>query len=171
MKRLLDFFIDLCLLRATPQQLPASPVLFWLSVVAELLAGTLLISGARAGVFAALLETLVDVLLLLLLLYLALQARNLTARFLQSATALLGASALLSLLAMPLLALSSSGGEGSGLAALAALLLLALIIWNMVVLGHILRHALRLSFAIGIALAFAYTSLSYMVLYQLFPAS
>ena len=170
MKRLLDFFIDLCLLRAKPQQLPASTVLFWLFLFAELLAGTLLISRSRPSLPSALLEALADELLLVGLLYLVLQARGLTARFLQSATALLGVSALLSLLALPLLVLNVSGNGESLPAVLAALALLALIVWNLVVYGHILRHALGVTLALGIALALAVSSISYVVLIQLFPS-
>ena len=43
MKALLNYFVRLCLLRAGPQDLPASGVLFWLALGANLLAGVLLL--------------------------------------------------------------------------------------------------------------------------------
>jgi len=169
-KGLLDYFFDLCLLRAKPQQLPGSPVLFWLMLLAYLCAGMLLIYQERETAIEALLESMVDALLLLGLLYVLLQVRRLTARFLQSATALLGVSALLSLVAVPLLTQGASGDSESAVAMLAATLLLVLIVWNLVVFGHILRHALGVTLGLGIVLAFAVDGVSYTVLSQLFPA-
>jgi hypothetical protein len=45
----LTIFIDLCLLRRKPQDLPASPVLFGLVLVVAALAGVLLSVTAGAG--------------------------------------------------------------------------------------------------------------------------
>ena len=112
MNALLTYFVRLCLLRSTPQQLPASPTLFWISLGANLLAGVLLVAAARADLFQALLEGLADSLLLLLLLWLALWLRARGGRFVQSATAFLGASTLLALIAVPLLALRRSRRSG-----------------------------------------------------------
>jgi len=166
---LLSYFVRLCLLRSTPQQLPASPTLFWLTLIANLMAGVLLVAGARADVFVALLEGLADSLMMLLLLWLALRWQSRRGRFLQSATAFLGASTLLALVAIPLLAFTGPQGGGQPVAELAGMLLLALIIWNMVVFGHILRHSFDISLSLGVGLAVSYTLVSYQVMSLLFP--
>lgn len=169
MKALLVYFVRLCLLRAGPQDLPASPILLWLALGANLLAGVLLVAGVRADLGLAMVEGLADSLLLLSLLWLALRLQGLGARFLQSATALLGSSALLALVALPPLALTVPAGQSTTpVSELAALLLLVVIGWNLLVFGHILRHSFGLSLALGFGLAVAYTALSYSLLNQLF---
>ena len=170
MNALLTYFVRLCLLRSTPQQLPASSSLLWLSLFANLLAGVLLVAGAGADLFLALLEGLADSLLLLLMLWLALRWQRHGGRFLQSGTAFLGASTLLALVAVPLLAFTGAQGGSQPLGELAGILLLALIIWNMVVFGHILRHSFDVSLSLGIAFAVLYTLFSYQVMSLLFPA-
>ena len=170
MNPLLTYFVRLCLLRSAPQQLPASPLLFWLSLGANLIAGVLLVAGARADLFLALLEGLADSLLLLLMLWLVLRLQGRAERFLQAATAFLGVSTLLALVAIPLLAFTGPQAGGEPLAELAGMLLLALIAWNMVVFGHILRHSFDVSLGLGVAFALAYTLFSYQVMSLLFPA-
>ena len=168
MNALLSHFVRLCLLRSAPQQLPASPVLFWLALIANLIASVLL-AGAWAGVFVALLAGLADSLLMLLLLWLALRWQRHGGRFLQSATAFFGASTLLTLVMIPLLALSGAQEDGESLTGLALIPRLAWLIWYLVVFGHILRHSFDTSLSLGIALAVAYTLVSYQVISLLFP--
>jgi hypothetical protein len=101
---------------------------------------------------------------MLVVLYFALQSQNRLARFVQTAIALMGSGLLLGLLALPLISWSRSPDSGE-----AGLLLLALIIWSMVVMGHILRHSFEIGLGIGIGLAFAYTLLSWNLALILFP--
>jgi len=168
---LLSYFVRLCLLRSTPQQLPASPLLFWLSLVANLVAGVLLVAGARSNLFLALEEGLADSLLLLVMLWVALHLQGHGGRFLQSATAFLGASTLLAFVAIPLLALAGPDEGNRLLVELAGMLLLALIVWNIVVFGHIFRHSFDVSLALGIGLAVAYTLFSYQVMNLMFSTA
>ena len=169
MKVLLNFFVDLCLLRSVPQQLPASTVLFVLALIANVGIGLLLAGEARSSMSVASLESLLDSAMLLGFLYGALLLKKSTPRFIQAGTALMGSIALLNLIAIPLLSFSvPSGGEPVGSES-ALLLLFILVIWSMVVIGHILRHVLDTTFATGIALGLAYTFFSYAVLSSLFP--
>lgn len=169
MKALIRYFFRLCLLRAAPQDLPASPVLLWLALGANLVAGVWLVAGAREDLGLALLEGLVDSLLMLSLLWLALRLQKLGGRFLQSATALLGSSALLAMVALVPLALTAPQGETvTPVSELAALVLLGVIGWNLLVFAHILRHSFNVSLGLGFGLAVAYTAASYNLLNQLF---
>jgi hypothetical protein len=164
---LFDYFVDLCLLRRGPQDLPASGTVLALCFGANILVGTLLIVGADMGLALSLLESLAEAALVLGVLWLILAGRGLRARFLQTASATLGAAALLGMVALPLLGLAGSGR--TTLAEFGGLLLLFLVIWNVVVLGHILRHALDLTLGQGVGLAILYTLGSYAVLNGLFP--
>jgi hypothetical protein len=92
---LFQFFVDLCLLRRNPQDLPASTALFGVILVVALFAGLLLALTAGAGFGQAFAQSVLDLLLLLGVLHVALKATDKQARYVQTATALLGADALI----------------------------------------------------------------------------
>ncbi|MGQ9658559.1 MAG: hypothetical protein ACUVQI_00245 [Thermochromatium sp.] len=156
MQALVKFFLELCLLRRAPQDLPASELLLGLVLVTDLLVGLLV--GIMAGLswLTSLLQGVAEVLLMLTALYVALMQLKLRARFLQSATALLGSSAVLGLAAIPPLSLDPTGSRESDLAVLGALMLMGLVIWGIVVTGHILRHTFSITLGQGAAIAVAF---------------
>jgi Yip1 domain len=162
---LLNYFVDLCLLRAKPQDLPSSSVLLMLTLLANVLVGMLVVAGTQMGPALALEESLFEVMLMLLVLHAALRWYSRPGRFPQTATAILGSGALISLLAMPLLSVGRVEGELGGL------LLLLLVVWNTVVLGHILRHAFEVPLGQAVALSVIYTLASYVVIGALFPVA
>ncbi|MBL3589057.1 MAG: hypothetical protein JMN24_04580 [gamma proteobacterium endosymbiont of Lamellibrachia anaximandri] len=166
MKALLNFFVDLCLLRAAPQDLPASGVILAGTFLLNILVSLLMIVDARHGPGLALIESLFETFLMLVVLYLALRTRRLRGRFQQSATALMGSGLLLGLLALPLVAWSHRSESTE-----ASLLLLLLIIWSIVVLGHIIRHTFGLTLNIGVALGVLYTMLAWSMVARLFPVT
>lgn len=163
---LLNFFVDLCLLRVPPQTVPASEVLLRLTFVTNVLVGFLLMVGNPLSPGLALLESLLEVGLSLLALRVGLTLMRHPARFIQTATGLMGSSTLLGLAALPALQLGRGDGE---VAALGALLVLLLAAWSLVVLGHILRHAFQIQLSQGIAIGAIYTVLSYLLVTSLFP--
>lgn len=168
MNALLNYFVDLCLLRSTPQDLPASSALFGLTALANLLVGALLVVGETFGPLMALAESLTEIALLLLALFLALRWQNRLERLAQVATAILGSGALMGLVALPLVGLGSSD---SGAAALGGFLLLGLVVWSVVVLGHILRHAFDLTLSQGVIVGLFYTLISFQLIASVFPVS
>jgi hypothetical protein len=165
---LLNLFVDLCLLRRGPQDLPASRALLLLVLALDVAAGILLgriVWGAMGPAVGA---TLLDVAVLMLLLGIALRTRSLVPRFTQSASALLGVGALFTLLAIPLQPLLevSDAADPDGVSALVYLLY---VVWVQVVYGHILRHTLNLPFGAGIAIALGYTLTSAILVELFFP--
>ncbi len=162
---LINYFVDLCLLRRAPQDLPASNALFSVLFVANVLVGALLVVGEKLGPALALAESLAEVLLMLVVLRLGLGWRAHPGRFLQSAGAVMGSSTLLGLVALPLLGLGGPGGGGLA----GGLLLLVLVFWSLVVLGHILRHAFELTLGQGVIVALFYTLLSFQLIALFFP--
>ncbi|TNF52757.1 MAG: hypothetical protein EP309_08650 [Gammaproteobacteria bacterium] len=170
MEALIRFFVELCLLRRAPQDLPGSSTLLGLILVINLMASVLV--GLAAGLAApvALGQGLADAVLTLGLLHLALGLTRRPARFLQLATALLGTGALLSLVAVaPLLLLS--GAESRGETSLAGLPLIFLLFWSLLVTGHILRHGFDLRLGQGVLIAVAYNVLASTLINTLFPGS
>ncbi len=168
MNTLLKVFVELCLLRAGPQQLPASGFLLGLSLVAYGTFGLLLVFPDFSLV-SALGQVLLDALVLLGLLQLALRRIGHEDRFLQTATAATGSGALLALVALPVTLWLTQARVHTGDVDTPALLLFFLMIWNVAVLGHILRHALSTSLGVGVLLAIGYMLISLTVLGALFP--
>ena len=139
-------------------------MLLILTVTLNLVVGVVMIADARIGVFLALLESLFEVVLMLTVLYFGLKFHGSLARFQQAATALMGSGFLLGLLALPLVAWSHHSESSE-----AGLLLLVLIIWSLVVMGHILRHTFETRFNLGLGIAVLYTLVSWNLTFMLFP--
>jgi len=167
---LIQFFIELCLLRRAPQDLPASAALFGLALAADLLISLMLAAIAGLPLSLGLVEGLTDVLFMLALLYGALRMLNRPARFAQAATALLGSGAVLGVLALLPISMLPSG-EQADPPAIAALMLLALVIWSVLVTGHILRHTFDLRLGQGIAIAVVYNMLAFSLVRGIFTGS
>ena len=168
MVALIQFFIDLCLLRRAPQDLPASTALLGLVVVADLLITALVGLAGGLSLGAAWGQGLADLVLTLVLLRLALQLSRHPGRFLQLASALLGTGSLLGLLALPPLGLLA-GAETRGETSWAGLPLLILLFWSLLVTGHILRHGFGLRLGQGVLIAVAYNLLASTLINALFP--
>ena len=165
MLKILNFFVDLCLLRRVPQDLDGSARLFLAALTANALAGLILGLQTWGEMGTALVATLIDLGVMFSLLRLALMLKGVPHRLQQTATALLGAGVLFSLLALPLQPLL----DGEDTAEIGALLYLGLVIWLQVVYGHVLRHAVDVTLPAGIGLAIVYTLTSAILIQLLFP--
>jgi hypothetical protein len=164
------FFIDLCLLRRAPQDLPASNVLLGLTLGADLLVGLMITIATGLSVPSGLVQALADILVMLVLLRMALVLTRRSERFVQTATALLGSGAVIGLLAILPVGLVA-GGEQTGQSELAAMLFLVLLVWSILVTGHILRHAFDIKLGQGAAIAIIYNLLAYSLMRGLFSGS
>ena len=164
MKALMSAAVELCLLRIGPQHMPASAVLFALLLASNLILGSLLAVVAGIDASLGLLESLFEIGLMLAALYLALKLTHKLGRFSQTAIAVMLYELLLTLLALPLLSwYQRTASTESGL------LMLVLIFWSIVVLGHILRHAFEVDLNLGIGAAVLYTLVSWNLTALLFP--
>jgi len=153
MSDLARFFWDLSTLRRAPQDLPASPWLMQLLLVLNLLVNTLLGLEVFASPLRALLAGVLDLVLSGTLLFAALQIRGHAGRWLQAYTGLLGMGVVLGTCGLLYRLLS----QLLGVSGVAAMLDLGLFFWSLLVIGHILRHALNIRLPFAILIAFAYT--------------
>lgn len=169
MVAIINAFIDICLFRTGPQHLPASRPLLGIIVVCNLLAGTLMLK-VSTPVAQAFMMAAVDTVLLFILANVALQLRRHTERLLQTLTALIGTSTLMSLIAWPVSAWFNSATAAGSDAGLPSLIILLMLFWNIGIIGHILRHALGISLASGIGLSVLYVFLAIYISAMLFPA-
>jgi hypothetical protein len=160
---LIRLFLDICLFKKGPQDTPASPVLMGLAVLAYLGVGMVLL-GLETAWGEALLQVIVEALMLFGFIAGALILAGKRPRLVQTATALYASDALISSLAVPLLAWLLVTPDVKSV----YLLLLLLMLWHLAVLGHILRHALSVPMSLGIGLAFVYMVSSYQIMMALF---
>lgn len=151
----LKTYLDLCLLRARPQDLPGSSGLTLAALTAYGLmdvVGVLDIIAPVSAVTAA----AVDTLMLVAATHLALRWRRFENRFTQTLAALAGCGALLSLAAWAIAGLAGRSISPDWIWA-------PFLVWYTVVFGHVLRHALSVPVAAGIAASFLYLTLSLSV--------
>ena len=161
MPTLLLLFINLCRLRAAPQDIPFSRFLMLLCTGCYGLVG-FAVSLLDQNPGLSMVSAIVDVALIAGLAYLGLWIRDRGRRAVQTISALTGTGTLFNLIGWPLIAALQQAGDGAS--GFLYLLLLALIIWNIVVIGHILRHALDIPMWVGtgVALMYVYTSIRVM---------
>jgi len=170
MNTLVMLIVDIMRLRAAPQDLPHSRFLMMLCIAAYLLMG-LVISLLDQTFGLALMSAGIDTALLIGLAYLALWIRNYQGRAVQTVTAFAATGTVFELIGWPLVAYlqQTSADDPSSL----SLLLLLLIVWNISVIGHILRHAVDIPMWVGtgVALLYIYTSIRVMVALQIAGAA
>ncbi len=169
--KLLNLFVDICLLRAAPQDLPSSVFLMLVTALLGLLSGTVVIIDSFGSLGGALLAQLLDLGLMLGLLRAGLVAAGRGPRFLQTATALLGSGVFINLVTMPLQLLMRGGDAASSGGGVAGLLFLLLTFWVLLVIGHILRHAFEMRLSLGILIALGYFLLINWLVQTLFTLS
>lgn len=166
MIRLLLRFLDICLLRLSPQDLPASSFLLGLSLLmyAALAFGTALLS---LPLLPAFMLALIDAGLIAGLLWILLWIRDMLNRLPQTLSALYGAGAAMQLIALPLV-LWQSASVSAPAQGLGALLLWIWLLWHLLVVGHVLRHAVSTILPLGMLLALLYVFVSFSVTRSVF---
>ncbi|MCK5830596.1 MAG: hypothetical protein KAH20_09860 [Methylococcales bacterium] len=165
MYQLLRFFFDICLLKKGPQDFPASDWVFRLLILVCAFVDFLILI-LSSNVFYAVLQSFIEITLILVLAWIILYIANKRSRFQQTAGALLATDALISFMAFPAMALLLN--DGGGLVFFVILLLMA---WHWIVSGHIFSHALEKPFTFGLGVAFLYILVSMQVMGLLFPGA
>ncbi len=170
MLTVLKSFLALCLLRLRPQDLPAVPVLAAFAALCYVAAG-LAMALQHMSPAGAVGLVLLDTGLFGFLIWLLLWVRLMMNRYLQTFTAMLGASAILEMAALPLVIWQQQlvvGDELTTMAVIVSLLLWAWLFWSLLVLGHILRHAIDTILPIGVMLALLYMFITFSVTRSVF---
>lgn len=164
MRALFDLFLDICLFRKGPQDLPASPTLLGLCLTTYGLSGLLSLLGSMRP-STAVFQAAADIVVLAGFAYGILALMNYRARFVQTLTALAGTYTLLNLIALPLIFWLEQATTGTANApALPSLLLLGLMGWSIAVMAHVLQHALSTSRGMGVLYALGYLVISLVFL-------
>lgn len=160
---LIVLFVDVCLFKKGPQDVPASRLLFGLALVAYWVVGTLLLS-LRNDWLEAVAQAVTESLLLLGFCWCLLFVTKRLPRLLQTTITLLATDALISLPAALLLSWWTALPDAPGL----QLGLLALSLWQLAVIAQVLRLAVSRPLVLGGALAIGYVGIAYTIMVALF---
>lgn len=167
MYSLVRAFWSICVLRAAPQDLPASRVLFGLALTANIISNIVVSVSALLNTIAfgrVVLAACVETLAMLSAVYLLLSIVGHRARAVQTLTALAGTAAVINVLAMPMVWISPLFANLNNPF---ALLLVVLVLWSVVIVAHILRHALSITVVPAGLLAIGYAFLNFELSYKL----
>ena len=152
-------FFDICRLRKGPQDIPASKNLLTLCLIVYGLLSVLLVMLSES-IERAILSGLLEVVLIMAFIMALLQIRSKIGRWVQTVTAISGSGIVLSLIALPIyILLSVSAGteaNSNPVYGLGLLILAGLACWNVVIMAHVLRHALDVTMLTGVILAIVY---------------
>jgi hypothetical protein len=141
MFRWLRFYIDICLLRAAPQDAPSSKTVQYLTIVLYWAAGAALTS-LNQSIWAAMFIAFIQTILVLFFINLALWIRKYPDRIIQTVTAFTGSGLIITAAAFPIIGWLSQPELASNL--LFTLFWVALVIWETTIVAHIFKHALEI---------------------------
>ena len=168
MLQLIRAWFELCLLRRTPQDLPASGYLLGISLCCYGMV-SVLVSSQSYAFNRALLLAGVDLGLLVVFVWSLLSLQNKRARINQTLSALAGSGSLMGMIALPLMLAVGPSTVTEPVPVPLVSLWLLLLLWNLFVMAHIIRHALSSSFVIGFGISLLYALFSMQVITTLFP--
>lgn len=150
--------ILMLLLKTTPQDLPYSRGLMARVIFLYFISGVIVVAGVVEPLLA-MARMLLNIVIILSFSYAVLSALNLSTRFVQTITALIGVGTVFNLLAWPVLLYNHLG------------LALMLISWEILVTAHIFRNALNTKMAQSVILSMALFFVSLTLSQLIFPES
>lgn len=165
MQQLVKLFWDICRLQKGPQDVPAAHILFWLLLLAGLFVD-LIITANFVDFQSALLLVLANTIVLFGVVMLMLLMLGYTNRILQTLTSLIGTGLVFSFIRLPVIVMVKLAPQNAGMFGLVEIILL---VWSLVVIAHILRHALSIQLFLAGGLAFGYFILSYQLVNYFIP--
>lgn len=156
-------FFHIAIFRKGPQDVPAANLI--LRLILPVYIGInyliLFLNGAQSS---AILQIVVDLLMIGLFCWPLLFFAGKPARFPQTFAAMLGTDAVVSFFALPAIATLNSHAND-----LAYFTMLALVLWHWLITGHILKNALDKPLFFGLGLSLLYVMLSSQIMSALFP--
>jgi hypothetical protein len=169
MTQVLISLVEIARLRRDPSALPASIVLLVLTAAAyagsSAMQSWMLYKGDHL-----LARTAADLGMTLAMFWILLAASRRMHRYRQTMSAVFGATVLLTPLILMLFGLRQQAAANETIELLVGIASIGVIVWYVLIIGHILRGALEIGFVTGIALALTFVLASDAVQTRLFPA-
>jgi hypothetical protein len=155
-------FIDLCLFRASPSDLPASYNVLKITLLSYFVLAVI-VNQLDTTWNISFIISLADVLLMVIIAYLLLNYRGLQSRYTQTVTALAGAGCCMLIVGFPILwwffQIDSEQQEVS----FAMLLMVALLLWSLMITAQIFRQSLEIKAGTATLITLAYVTVSIMI--------
>lgn len=164
MNAILHLMMEICLGKKGPQDVPYSPAFLVMLLLSYLLAG-LGITTLESPLDEAIIQVLVEAVMLASYASLLLLIHKKKGRLVQTLSALFGTDIILTLPSIPVLLWLQQHPEAHG----AFLALFTLMLWHILVAGHIYRHALTCHPMVGLIWSFAYTVVNFQLMLNWFP--
>jgi len=168
-KALFDNLMRICLFKASPKVLPDSSNLNIQLLVLYFISGVVLLSSS-AAMGVAMIEALLEIILLIGFVYVALAFFNAPHRFNQTLSALFGTGLIFTSLSTPFVYINKVTREAENTAGFEGLFLLILFGWSVVVMVKILSDAISKSMLFSSLIIFCYLYLSYQVINTIYPS-
>ena len=156
MKRLIQTLLRIMMLSAGPQDLPYSPAVLLMTLVAYVITGLVILAPGTDGFSTTLLLMAMDVIVLTGFCYFLLYTRSRLPRLLQTITAMAGVGVLFQLLAYPLILMLDNNAASQQGSAVGSLLYFVLISWQLAAVAHIFKQALDMAIGLTLMLSVAY---------------
>jgi len=163
---LLQQYARIALMMGKPQDLPAGTGQLHIAIVLSIVTYVLALASSR-GVGVALLQACIEIGLSGLFLWVGLSLVNRTARFAQAFGGLCGAYAMLQIVAIPIL----MTGNVNELTPMVAFPRFFLLVWNLSIVGYVVRHTFEIGIFASIGVAFVFYLLMSAILEMLFPTA
>jgi hypothetical protein len=156
-------YIDLCLFKASPADMPASANLLKLTLLVYFSVGVA-ICLMDMGWTMSLFSSFSDMIFMIIAVGLLLQIHGLQIRFQQTLMALSGAGICLGLVSLPVVIWFNSIAEAEQASSYAMLFMIIIMFWGLMITSHIFRYALDISVGFATVITVIYTVLSLLVL-------
>lgn len=163
---LLKFLLDLCFFQAKPQDLPASTT-FVVATTLAAIATNVLTHREYDQMAQVVAMSAAQVIGFGFTIWLVLRIRQHTERFAQTITAIFGASALLQLVAWPVVGWLYRVKDSPD-ASLPMMLLFTLSVWVLAIAVYVIKHALELGTGLSILITLGCQVFTLMVVFILF---
>lgn len=155
-------FINLCLFRGGPADIPASSALLRLCLIMYFSIGVL-VSLLDHSLRTSLAAALADTILLVIVCWVLLRLRKHSSRYRQTLTAMAGAGALIGVVGWPVLWVFRAVEPQAQMTSLALLPVVIIILWSLAVTAQILRQALDIGPSMAVMITVGYTFLSLII--------
>jgi len=159
-------YIDLCLFKASPADMPASANLLKLTLLVYFSVGVaicLMDMGWTMSLFSSF-SDMIFMIFMIIAVGLLLQIHGLQIRFQQTLMALSGAGICLGLVSLPVVIWFNSIAEAEQASSYAMLFMIIIMFWGLMITSHIFRYALDISVGSATVITVIYTVLSLLVL-------
>lgn len=161
-------FLKICRFEKGPQDLPRSQTFLLLVMAAYICVSPIIPHAFGMPLSTAIIKTWVEIGITFFLTASLLYVTGYYARTLQTLTAILGVDVFFHFVAMPLFILEFYLKSMSVDIGIIQLLAIGLVIWNIAVYAHVLRHALASEFYTGLIVTFIYLVVTVAILQSLF---